>query len=92
MAGVEASQHALLRSKNYPEKLKISSARSSAPLCLPTGLANHRFRNARKNASVSGLRIGPSKAKFLGNESSIEIPTDERGKENSSLGSEEFCY
>ena len=35
VAGVEASQHALLRSKNYPEKLKISSARSSAPLCLP---------------------------------------------------------
>ena len=33
---VEASQHALLRSKNYPEKLRISSARSSAPLCLPT--------------------------------------------------------
>ena len=36
VAGVEASQHALLRSKNYPEKLKISSVRSSAPLCLPT--------------------------------------------------------
>ena len=36
VAGVEVSQHALLRSKNYPGKLKISSARSSALLCLPT--------------------------------------------------------
>ena len=32
---VEASQHAHLRSKNDPEKPKISSACSSAPLCLP---------------------------------------------------------
>ena len=35
VVGGEASQHAHLRSKNYPEKPIISSARSSAPLCLP---------------------------------------------------------
>ena len=33
VAGVEASQHAHSRSKNYPKKPKISSARGSAPLC-----------------------------------------------------------
>ena len=48
VAGVETSQHALLRSKNYPEKLKISSARSSAPLCLPMSLRKPRgWNNSR---------------------------------------------
>ena len=36
VAGLETSQCAHLRSKNDPDKPKISSARSSAPLCLPT--------------------------------------------------------
>ena len=41
MAGVEASQHAHLRSETFPEKLQNFSARSYAPLCLQTVAREH---------------------------------------------------